>query len=361
MAFRTQRLSVCRWCVTLLNRTSLSPREAPMRWREDFLERLRPGANTWPENWFASRLAESLHDPQRVRRSEPLRVMRAHAAGLVCVDREYLDYPRNWAFKRYKIKDEDGYSCALCGGREADGVTLHVHHIVHRSRSGTNAQRNLVTLCVGCHQEQHPGCVITAEGGEPRGMAIDDSVPDSADEILDDNESTDSSVSSAEHWTSPQHIAVAQIAAASPTPVSASLPIPAPPIAPAADTLTRDTRPHSFWPLVLVVIAGIGIVLLSAAVSRPSAERPTQSVPQQPVTSSTVPSHSPNPIEVDRLAIWDAAAEEWGRQHKDFLADPGHRAAMQSAIYDVDRETGHTLDATTILERAFARASSSKR
>jgi len=174
MAFCTGRLSICRYCVKLLNRTDLSPRDAPAQWRADFLRYLRPGASTWDDGWFADRLEERLNDPEAVRRSVPLRVLRAHRAGLVCIDRKYLNYPARWAFKRYLVKHQDKYTCNVCGKLEGDdGRALHVHHIVHRSRSGTNAKTNLVTLCLECHQKQHPGIVIGAEGGEPRGTMPD--------------------------------------------------------------------------------------------------------------------------------------------------------------------------------------------
>ncbi|MFZ2237733.1 MAG: HNH endonuclease, partial [Dokdonella sp.] len=57
----------------------------------------------------------------------------------------------------------------MCNAQEADGATLDAHHIVFRSKSGRNDRRNLVTICRDCHQKQHRGFVIGADGGEPEG------------------------------------------------------------------------------------------------------------------------------------------------------------------------------------------------
>ncbi|MCB1636053.1 MAG: HNH endonuclease, partial [Xanthomonadales bacterium] len=111
-------------------------------------------------------------DPERLRRSHRLKVLRAHRHGLVCLDRRYLDYPANWDFRRFLIVHLDDYKCHACGKRQATGVELHVHHIVHRSRSGTNDRRNLVTLCLTCHQAQHDH-PISSFGGEDRGPESD--------------------------------------------------------------------------------------------------------------------------------------------------------------------------------------------
>lgn len=43
--------------------------------------------------------------------------------------------------------------CTVCGEKE----NLEVHHIVYRSKGGTDDMENLVTLCRACHAEKHKG------------------------------------------------------------------------------------------------------------------------------------------------------------------------------------------------------------
>jgi hypothetical protein len=58
----------------------------------------------------------------------------------------------------YNIKQfilfRDEYSCQKCSGKKKD-KRLHVHHIVFRSKGGTNSPDNLVTLCEICHKNLH--------------------------------------------------------------------------------------------------------------------------------------------------------------------------------------------------------------
>ncbi len=61
-------------------------------------------------------------------------------------------YAREFNAIRPAILRRDGYRCRRCGKR---GVPFHVHHIVYRSRGGTNAPSNLITLCVPCHEHIH--------------------------------------------------------------------------------------------------------------------------------------------------------------------------------------------------------------
>lgn len=41
--------------------------------------------------------------------------------------------------------------CVACGIRER----LHQHHLVPKSRGGSNDETNLITLCVNCHEKIH--------------------------------------------------------------------------------------------------------------------------------------------------------------------------------------------------------------
>lgn len=56
-------------------------------------------------------------------------------------------YGPDWARQRRKAKVRDQHTCQTCG----DIKNLHVHHKSPYRISGTNALRNLVTLCASCH------------------------------------------------------------------------------------------------------------------------------------------------------------------------------------------------------------------
>lgn len=53
-----------------------------------------------------------------------------------------------------KIRVRDGNACRCCG---VSGRSLHVHHIEYRSEGGKHGERNLLTLCRGCHDKIHAG------------------------------------------------------------------------------------------------------------------------------------------------------------------------------------------------------------
>ncbi|MFI3135546.1 MAG: HNH endonuclease [Methylococcaceae bacterium] len=182
LKFRTGRLSICSYCVSSLNKTALSAREAKQKWIAEFREGIlhnQPDAIKWIDKWLNNSadwiLAQKLSDPESVCRSHTLKVLRAHKSGIVCWNREYLDYPKNWYFKRFRTKHWDKYACYICGAKEEDNAELHIHHIVFRSKSGTNSYRNLVTLCYRHHQAQH-NHEISTSGGEPPGRDVDQSV-----------------------------------------------------------------------------------------------------------------------------------------------------------------------------------------
>ncbi len=50
-------------------------------------------------------------------------------------------------YKRKVVYRRDGWRCALCD----DTAGLQIHHIIPRSRGGSNSKMNLVTLCWKCH------------------------------------------------------------------------------------------------------------------------------------------------------------------------------------------------------------------
>ena len=52
---------------------------------------------------------------------------------------------------RQQVLQRDGWRCQSCGR----ATQLQIHHIRFRSRSGEDAEGNLITLCAGCHRRLH--------------------------------------------------------------------------------------------------------------------------------------------------------------------------------------------------------------
>ena len=52
---------------------------------------------------------------------------------------------------RFAVLRRDGFRCAYCGRGEAEGVKLHLDHIVPVARGGRTELENLVTACVTCN------------------------------------------------------------------------------------------------------------------------------------------------------------------------------------------------------------------
>lgn len=52
------------------------------------------------------------------------------------------------------ILHRDAYKCQRCAAKK---VKLQIHHIIFRSHGGSNAPKNLITLCESCHNKLHKG------------------------------------------------------------------------------------------------------------------------------------------------------------------------------------------------------------
>lgn len=71
---------------------------------------------------------------------------------------------KNWGYQRgfnygfssrkEAVMNRDSYTCQICGAKH---IRLEVHHIVYRSKGGTNDEDNLITLCETCHKKVHKG------------------------------------------------------------------------------------------------------------------------------------------------------------------------------------------------------------
>jgi len=71
---------------------------------------------------------------------------------------DVVDYQKGNQKDFYNVKAyilyRDGYQCQKCKTKKGK---LHVHHIIFRSRGGTNATNNLIILCKFCHDRLHSG------------------------------------------------------------------------------------------------------------------------------------------------------------------------------------------------------------
>lgn len=65
----------------------------------------------------------------------------------------------NYGFssRREAVLHRDNYKCQVCGKKN---TRLEVHHIIFRSRGGTDDETNLITLCEECHKGVHKGTVV---------------------------------------------------------------------------------------------------------------------------------------------------------------------------------------------------------
>nr|DAF24263.1 MAG TPA: NinG recombination protein [Caudoviricetes sp.]DAP05750.1 MAG TPA: NinG recombination protein [Bacteriophage sp.] len=78
-----------------------------------------------------------------------------------------FDYnSQKWKRKRLQILKRDGYMCQHCKryGKAVPATT--VHHIQHADEypEMAFADKNLISLCEGCHNKQHPEKAAAARG-----------------------------------------------------------------------------------------------------------------------------------------------------------------------------------------------------
>lgn len=65
--------------------------------------------------------------------------------------RKESPFNEEWLNIRTQVLKRDHYRCVNCG---QTGTDLHVHHVVPKSKGGTEELDNLVTLCAKCHSIQ---------------------------------------------------------------------------------------------------------------------------------------------------------------------------------------------------------------
>ena len=73
-----------------------------------------------------------------------------------------------YADTKARVLNRDGYRCQYCHGKKKDSK-LEVHHIVYRSRGGSDDAENLITLCHTCHEALHDGTIVLKLTGKKRG------------------------------------------------------------------------------------------------------------------------------------------------------------------------------------------------
>lgn len=52
---------------------------------------------------------------------------------------------------RFEVLKRDSFKCRYCGRTEADGVKLHIDHVIPISLGGRNDHENLATACADCN------------------------------------------------------------------------------------------------------------------------------------------------------------------------------------------------------------------
>ena len=77
----------------------------------------------------------------------------------------------NYGFENTKamVLNRDGYNCQYCKGKHKDSK-LEVHHIIFRSKGGSDEAENLITLCHTCHKALHDGEIKPNFKGKKKGQ-----------------------------------------------------------------------------------------------------------------------------------------------------------------------------------------------
>ncbi len=76
----------------------------------------------------------------------------------------------NYGFENTKamVLNRDNYTCQYCKGKNKDSK-LEVHHIIYRSKGGSDEADNLITLCHTCHKALHNGIIKVNLAGKVKG------------------------------------------------------------------------------------------------------------------------------------------------------------------------------------------------
>lgn len=77
----------------------------------------------------------------------------------------------NYGFANRKayILSRDNYTCQYCKGKSKNSK-LEIHHIIFRSKGGSDEKENLITLCKTCHDDLHKGLINLKKVGKVKGQ-----------------------------------------------------------------------------------------------------------------------------------------------------------------------------------------------
>jgi hypothetical protein len=77
----------------------------------------------------------------------------------------------NYGFANTKsyVLTRDNYICQHCKGKSKD-KHLNVHHIIFKSKGGSDDEKNLITLCKTCHDKVHNGTIELKKNGKIKGQ-----------------------------------------------------------------------------------------------------------------------------------------------------------------------------------------------
>lgn len=77
----------------------------------------------------------------------------------------------NYGFENTKAKvlNRDNYICQYCKGKKKESK-LEIHHIIFRSKGGSDDEDNLITLCSKCHYDLHHGKLKLKKIGKMKGQ-----------------------------------------------------------------------------------------------------------------------------------------------------------------------------------------------
>lgn len=62
-----------------------------------------------------------------------------------------------YSSRRKAVLHRDNYTCQYCGKKNCQ---LQTHHIIYRSRGGSDDENNMITLCKECHKGVHDGTIL---------------------------------------------------------------------------------------------------------------------------------------------------------------------------------------------------------
>ncbi|NLE27797.1 MAG: hypothetical protein GX625_21165 [Clostridiaceae bacterium] len=82
----------------------------------------------------------------------------------------FLEYPPDWENRRSQVIARDRI-CQQCSKQVKRRNKMHIHHVVPRSKGGTNRLDNLVLLCEKCHKKIHKNIPFEGDSFEPVALA----------------------------------------------------------------------------------------------------------------------------------------------------------------------------------------------